>query len=124
MMRSDEDQPVYTMQVAAGLLGAHPQTLRNYERAGLIRPVRSAGNQRLYSAADIRRLRHLLMLARRYELTMVSLPLIEELRAGLEHLASLLAGPPDQASWSTAQTTVDELLALLQSSKQAAGQPG
>jgi DNA-binding transcriptional MerR regulator len=43
------------MAVAARLSGMHPQTLRKYERAGLLRPARS-GNQRFYSDADIRRL--------------------------------------------------------------------
>lgn len=51
-----EREAVYTMAVAARLSGMHPQTLRKYERAGLLRPARQGGNQRLYSAADIRRL--------------------------------------------------------------------
>lgn len=56
---ADNDDPVYTMAVAARLTGMHPQTLRKYERAGLIEPHRQAGNQRLYSAADIERLRRI-----------------------------------------------------------------
>jgi MerR family transcriptional regulator/heat shock protein HspR len=47
------------MAVASRLTGMHPQTLRKYERAGLIRPSRQSGNQRLYSAADVRRLRRI-----------------------------------------------------------------
>ena len=50
-----DQEPVYTMAVAARLTGMHPQTLRKYERAGLLRPARHH-TQRLYSAADIRRL--------------------------------------------------------------------
>lgn len=45
--------------VAAERAGMHPQTLRVYERRGLVHPRRSAGNTRLYSEADIRRLRHI-----------------------------------------------------------------
>jgi MerR family transcriptional regulator/heat shock protein HspR len=56
---SDETGGVYTMAVAARLTGMHPQTLRKYERAGLIRPARQAGNQRLYSDADVERLRRI-----------------------------------------------------------------
>ena len=52
-------EPLYTIAVAARLTGMHPQTLRKYERAGLVRPVRQAGNQRLYSDADVRRLRRI-----------------------------------------------------------------
>jgi DNA-binding transcriptional MerR regulator len=51
--------PVYTMAVAARLSGMHPQTLRKYERAGLIRPGRGPGNQRLFSGADLERLRRI-----------------------------------------------------------------
>ena len=55
----EELEPVYTMAVAARLTGMHPQTLRKYERAGLIKPARQGGNQRLYSRADIERLRRI-----------------------------------------------------------------
>ena len=55
----DERDAVYTMAVASRLTGMHPQTLRKYERAGLIRPARLKGNQRLYSEADVQRLRRI-----------------------------------------------------------------
>jgi MerR family transcriptional regulator/heat shock protein HspR len=55
----DFDHPVYTMAVAARLTGMHPQTLRKYERSGLLTPARPSGNQRLYSEADIERLRRI-----------------------------------------------------------------
>ncbi len=55
---SDEsDRPRYMISVAAELVGMHPQTLRIYEQRGLVRPQRTAGNTRLYSDADIERLR-------------------------------------------------------------------
>lgn len=53
------DEPIYTMAVAARLTGMHPQTLRKYERAGLITPARPSGFQRLYSASDVDRLRRI-----------------------------------------------------------------
>lgn len=52
----DEREPVYAIAVAARLTRMHPQTLRKYERAGLVLPARQSGNQRLYSHADVRRL--------------------------------------------------------------------
>ena len=55
----DGSDGLYTMAVAARLTGMHPQTLRKYERAGLIKPSRQSGNQRLYSEADVRRLRRI-----------------------------------------------------------------
>ena len=52
----DDAEPLYAIAVAARLTRMHPQTLRKYERAGLLRPARSLGDQRLYSNADVRRL--------------------------------------------------------------------
>lgn len=53
----DDDEPMYVISIAARLLGLHQQTLRYYERVGLIRPKRTAGNIRMYSNADIQRVR-------------------------------------------------------------------
>lgn len=50
------NDPVYAISVVARTIGLHPQTLRHYERRGLIRPSRSSGNMRLYSQHDIDRL--------------------------------------------------------------------
>jgi MerR family transcriptional regulator/heat shock protein HspR len=52
-----DDRPRYMISIAAELVGMHPQTLRIYESKGLIRPKRTAGNTRLYSEADLERLR-------------------------------------------------------------------
>lgn len=114
MFRADDEHPVYTMQVAVSLLGVHPQTLRNYERAGLMQPGRSLGRQRLYSPADIRRMRLLLALVARYELTMAGLGLTDRLDAGLERLAGLLEGEPDATTLARARATLAELRRLLQ----------
>jgi MerR family transcriptional regulator/heat shock protein HspR len=52
-----DDRPRYMISVAAELVGMHPQTLRIYEQKGLVQPKRTAGNTRLYSDADVERLR-------------------------------------------------------------------
>jgi MerR family transcriptional regulator, heat shock protein HspR len=52
-----DERPRYMISVAADIVGMHPQTLRIYESKGLIRPKRTAGNTRLYSDADLERLR-------------------------------------------------------------------
>ena len=54
---NEKHRPLYMISVAADLAGMHPQTLRIYERRRLISPQRSAGNTRLYSQADVERLR-------------------------------------------------------------------
>ncbi len=56
-MSGISDRPVYTIRIAAQMIGVHQQTLRAYEREGLLTPARSAGRQRLYSDDDIARLR-------------------------------------------------------------------
>ncbi|MEE9400460.1 MAG: MerR family transcriptional regulator [Dehalococcoidia bacterium] len=59
MMEFEDSEPCYVISVAARMLGVHAQTLRYYERAGMIEPSRSAGNRRLYSTEDIDRLRRI-----------------------------------------------------------------
>src|SRR5512135_2291576 len=51
------DQDLYFISVAARLLGMHPQTLRKYERLGLIQPTRTIGSMRLYSREELERLK-------------------------------------------------------------------
>jgi MerR family transcriptional regulator/heat shock protein HspR len=51
------ERPIYMISVAAELVGMHPQTLRMYETKGLVRPQRTPGGTRLYSEADVQRLR-------------------------------------------------------------------
>ena len=52
-----DDQPRYVISVAAHILGVHPQTLRLYEREGLVEPQRTGGKIRLYSEHDIEKIR-------------------------------------------------------------------
>lgn len=58
-MTTSHDEPVYVISIAARMVGLHAQTLRYYERAGLIAPARSDGNRRYYSARDLERLRRI-----------------------------------------------------------------
>ncbi len=58
-----EHQAVYVISVAAELAGVHPQTLRIYERRGLLQPARTRGGNRRYSNADINRLQRIAELA-------------------------------------------------------------
>ncbi len=51
-----QDEPCFVISIAARMVGVHAQTLRYYERAGLVEPSRSEGNIRLYSPQDIERL--------------------------------------------------------------------
>ena len=59
MERKKEDRALYVISVAAELAGVHPQTLRIYERKGLVEPQRTVGRSRRYSDRDIRRLQRI-----------------------------------------------------------------
>jgi len=54
-----DDEPCYTISVVARLVGVHAQTLRTYEREGLVRPTRSRGNIRLFSNQDVSRIQEI-----------------------------------------------------------------
>ena len=55
----EDSEPCYVISIAAKMVGLHAQTLRYYERVGVIEPSRSRGNRRLYSADDIERLKRI-----------------------------------------------------------------
>jgi MerR family transcriptional regulator/heat shock protein HspR len=74
-----DDRPRYMISVAADLVGMHPQTLRIYESKGLVTPKRTAGNTRLYSEADLERLRLINQLTQELGLNL----------AGVEHVIRL-----------------------------------
>ena len=54
-----DDEPLFVISVAARMVGMHAQSLRHYERIGLVKPSRSRGRVRLYSHSDIERVRHI-----------------------------------------------------------------
>jgi len=58
-----DDAPLYAISVAAQLAGLHPQTLRQYDRLGLVTPTRVGGRNRLYSPNDVARLREIASLS-------------------------------------------------------------
>ena len=70
------DRPIYMISVAAGLVGMHPQTLRMYETKGLVRPQRTPGGTRLYSEADVERLRNIQRLTSELGLNLAGVELV------------------------------------------------
>jgi MerR family transcriptional regulator/heat shock protein HspR len=86
--RSRLDQAVYVISVAAELAGVHPQTLRIYERKGLLRPQRTSGNSRRYSARDIERLRLIQELTQEAGVNLAGVKRIMELQRELDELRS------------------------------------
>jgi MerR family transcriptional regulator/heat shock protein HspR len=63
MMQVDGESPLFVISVAAELAGMHPQTLRQYDRMGLVSPKRTAGKSRRYSMRDVAQLREIQQLS-------------------------------------------------------------
>jgi MerR family transcriptional regulator/heat shock protein HspR len=82
----DEDAPVFVISVAAQLAGMHPQTLRQYDRLGLVSPGRTAGRGRRYSARDIVVLREVQRLSQEEGVNLAGVKRILELEAQVDAL--------------------------------------
>jgi len=95
---SGKDRPVYMISVAAELAGVHPQTLRIYERKALVQPTRSPGGTRLYSDADIERLRLIQRLTQDEGVNLAGVMRILELQVQMEALEAQLAEAEAAAS--------------------------
>jgi len=85
-----DDRPRYMISVAADLVGMHPQTLRIYEAKGLVRPKRTAGNTRLYSEADIDRLKLIQRLTTEIGLNLAGVERVLRLEDELQRMRSRL----------------------------------
>jgi MerR family transcriptional regulator/heat shock protein HspR len=108
----EQHDAIYTMAVAARLSGMHPQTLRKYERAGLLRPARQRGNQRLYSEADIRRLHRIQFLVGVRGLNIAGLALVFAMADRLDAVGT-------DATHAALRTAVDEALEMSQEQDRA-----
>lgn len=104
----DPDRPIFVISVAAELAGLHAQTLRSYDRLGLVSPGRSAGGGRRYSAHDIALLREVQRLSQEDGVNLAGIKRIIE----LEQLVDELRGRLEE--------TARELLAARAAAEQAA----
>ena len=86
-----QDEPCFAISVAARIVGVHAQTLRHYERAGLIWPSRTRGRQRLYSMADIERIRRLRTLIEDMGVNLAGAEVALKLMARVEELEGEVA---------------------------------
>ncbi len=88
---ADPDTPVFVISVAAQLAGLHAQTLRSYDRMGLVSPGRSNGGGRRYSARDIELLQEVQRLSQDHGVNLAGIKRIIELENQVEALRSRLA---------------------------------
>jgi MerR family transcriptional regulator, heat shock protein HspR len=104
-----EEGPLYSIAVAARLTRMHPQTLRKYERAGLLTPARRQGNQRLYSDADISRLRRIHYLVEERGLNVAGLEMALAMSDRLEEIGG--------------EATSDEMRSAIDEARDMSGSP-
>lgn len=97
------DHAVFIISVAAELAGVHPQTLRIYERRGLVDPARTGGGSRRYSEIDLDRLRRIQDLTNE-GLNLAGVKRVLELEAELEHARAELAEAQEEASRALERT--------------------
>jgi MerR family transcriptional regulator/heat shock protein HspR len=100
-------RPVYVISIAAGLAGCHPRTLRIYEEEGLLDPVRTDTNIRLYSDEDLERVRAIRYLTQTRGVNLAGVKLLLQLRDAadlLDEIANKLAREDAEAE---AQQTVE-----------------
>ena len=74
------DEPVYLISVVATILDIHPQTLRQYEREGLVTPSRTQGRMRLYSQRDIDKMKMILRLTRQMGVNLAGVDVVLKLK--------------------------------------------
>ncbi len=86
MARRKKTEGAYTISVVASQFSVHPQTLRLYEREGLLKPSRTEGNTRLYDEADMQRLEVILSLTRDLGVNLAGVEIILNMREKMEQM--------------------------------------
>ena len=86
MATSQDDQEYYVISVAAELAGMHAQTLRTYDRLGLVTPMRTSGGGRRYTRRDITMLRRIQQLSQEEGVNLAGIKTIIELTSQIEEL--------------------------------------
>ena len=87
-----DEEPCYVISVAARLVGMHAQSLRNYERIGLIRPSRSSGRVRLYSQSDIERVRGIQRMIQDLGVNLAGVEVIMNMKERMQRMEAEMEG--------------------------------
>lgn len=85
------DEPVFQISIVSRMVGIHQQTIRQYERIGLVRPARSGGNTRLFSYQDVDRLRQVVRLVQDLGVNLAGAEVILRMGRQIEELRAELA---------------------------------
>ena len=92
-----DDRAVFVISIAAELAGVHPQTLRMYERKGLLRPARTAGRARRYSQRDIAHVHMIQRLTQAHGMNLAGVEMVMSLQRQLEAMQDQLERLRDEA---------------------------
>ncbi len=92
------DEPVYLISIVATILDIHPQTLRQYEKEGLIKPSRTQGRMRLYSQRDIDKMKMILRLTRQLGVNLAGVDVILQLKETMDTMQTEIDQLRDELS--------------------------
>jgi len=111
------DEPVYLISIVATMLDIHPQTLRQYERDGLIKPSRTKGRMRLYSQRDIDKMKVILRLTRDLGVNIAGIDIILRLKEQMEDLESEIERLRNELSSTNRMGSVSKSKAIVAKSR-------
>ncbi len=100
------EEPVYQISVVATMLGIHPQTLRHYEREGLVVPSRTVGKIRIYSQKDIDDLKLIMSLTRELGVNLAGVDIIIQLKHRVYQLEKELSGIQSELKERVSQSII------------------
>jgi len=107
------DEPVYLISVVANILKIHPQTLRQYEREGLVKPSRTQGRIRLYSQRDIDKIKMVLRLTRNLGVNLAGVDIVLQLKEKMDEMQDEINTLRDELSKTNRQGSVHTSKAMV-----------
>ncbi|QKF73393.1 heat shock transcriptional regulator, MerR family [Aliarcobacter faecis] len=113
MQKNSYIEPVYLISAVAEILDIHPQTLRQYEREGLIKPSRTNGKIRLYSQKDINHIKYVLTLTRELGVNLAGVDIILQLNQKIEELENDVLNLKSRIQTTTNLSVVPDKKALV-----------
>ena len=99
------EEPLFLISVVAKVLSIHPQTLRQYEREGLVEPSRTDGKMRLYSQKDVDRVKTILNLTRELGVNLAGVDVILQLKEKIDDLEASIEDLNKKLHEATSQTS-------------------
>ncbi len=108
------EEPVYLISVVAKVLSIHPQTLRQYEREGLIEPSRTEGRMRLYSQKDIDKIKMILRLTRDLGVNLAGVDIVLQFKEQIDELEKEIDRLKNELATLKSSGTIDTNKSLVE----------